>query len=72
MIRGRDEETMGDCDWGHRASRVKRLDTGGHSGVNLCPKHWRQEMKWRKMRNKDLEHSAQFDIKPFPKSRRRQ
>ena len=57
---------MNGCDYGHNAVKVARLDTGGHSGVFLCPKHWVVEMKWREQRNGRLEAANRFDILPYP------
>ena len=53
------------CDYGHFASKVHRLDTGGNSGVFLCQKHWNDEMAWRKERNKTLDGSTKFPIKKW-------
>ena len=50
------------CDYGHFANKVHRLNTGGNSGVYLCRKHWADEMKWRKERNKTLDPGAKFPI----------
>lgn len=50
------------CDYGHFAKKIRRLNTGGNSGVFLCQRHWKQEMKWRKQRNKTLEGKAKFPI----------
>lgn len=55
------------CDHGHETiGSVRRLDTGGGSGLFLCRKHWYSEMRWRKMRNKKLMRSARFSIRKFP------
>ena len=54
------------CDYGHQADKVRRLNTGGGSGVYLCKQHWGKEMDWRKMRNKTLHKSARFSIRKFP------
>ena len=60
------------CDYGHttKKGQVKRLDTGGGSGAWLCRKHWNDEMKWRKSRNKDLAPESKFPIVKFPGRRR--
>lgn len=54
------------CDFGHEAKKVRRLDTGGGSGAFLCKKHWEQEMRWRKQRNKELEKRNMFSIRKWP------
>ena len=49
-----------------KTGSVRRLDTGGGSGVYLCHRCWNKEMKWRKMRNETLTGKARFPIKKFP------
>lgn len=55
------------CDYGHETTaKIRRLSTGGGSGVYLCKKHWEKEMAWRKERNKTLTGKAKFPIRKFP------
>jgi len=54
------------CDYGHEATKVRRLSIGGGGGVFLCKKHWEKEMQWRKQRNKTLSRSARFSIRKWP------
>lgn len=54
------------CDYGHEATKVRRLNLGGGAGVNLCKKHWNEEMAYRKKRNKELSGSNKFPIRKFP------
>lgn len=49
-----------------RPNSIRRLGTGGGSGVYLCRKCWADEMKWRKMRNKKLMGDAKFPILKWP------
>lgn len=49
-----------------RPNSVRRLDTGGGSGLYLCRSCWGKEMAWRKQRNKTLEPFAKFPIRKFP------
>jgi len=58
--------TMKSCDQGHEATKVRRLSTGGGSGVYLCRAHWAKEMAWRKQRNKTLARSNRFSIRKWP------
>ena len=53
------------------AGKVRRLGTGGRSGVHLCRQCWATEMQWRKQRNKKLSGKAKFPIRQFPKSTKR-
>lgn len=63
--------TVNVCDYnGHQAKNVKRLDTGGGSGVFLCRTHWNKEMKWRKERNKSLAKENKFEIISWSKAPR--
>jgi len=48
------------------AGKIRRLNTGGHSGIFLCRKCWAKEMAWRKIRNETLEKSVRFPIIKFP------
>ncbi len=52
----------GFCDNCSRETRVKRLNTGGGSGVFLCRPCWAKEMAWRKQRNKTLARGLRFSI----------
>lgn len=49
---------------------IRRLNTGGGSGVYLCRQCWNKEMKWRKQRNKTLSRTARFPILKFPTNKR--
>lgn len=49
---------------------IRRLDTGGGSGIYLCRRCWKDEMKWRKMRNRKLIGDARFPIRKFPTNKR--
>lgn len=50
----------------HGPGRVRRLDLGGNSGIDLCRTCWQKEMAWRKLRNKTLKGDARFPILKFP------
>lgn len=64
------------CDkCGHRYDMVgpiRRLNTGGGSGIFLCRRCWKDEMKWRTAVNKgrNLKGSARFPILKFPTTKR--
>lgn len=49
---------------------IRRLNTGGGSGVYLCRQCWNKEMKWRKMRNRKLMGDVKFPIRKFPTNKR--
>ena len=57
--------TSNSCDYGHEG-KATRLDIGGHAGIFLCREHWATEMRWRKVRNQELEPQNQYDIIPYP------
>lgn len=57
---------MKTCDFGHDALAVRRLPTGGGSGIFLCKRHWAKEMQWRRMRNKELVRGTKFPIRKWP------
>lgn len=59
------------CDSCGKQKESYRLDTGGHSGVFLCKPCWSKEMRWRKQRNKKLSTEAKFDIKSYPKRKKK-
>jgi len=51
------------CDYGHEARKVKRLPLGGGTGIFVCYEHYKKEMKFRKMRNREgLKGESKFDI----------
>ena len=45
---------MGYCDKCSKEKKVRRLGTGGGSGIYLCDPCLKTEINWRKGRNKDL------------------
>jgi len=56
------------CDWGHeligygKKNVVKRLPLVGNSAIFVCHKHYLEEIKFRKARNKGLADEVKFDI----------
>lgn len=54
------------CDYGHEATKARRLNLGGGAGIFLCKTHWDREMRYRKERNKQLTGDARFPIRKFP------
>jgi len=54
------------CDNCGRETKTRRLDLGGHSGINLCRGCWSKEMAWRRARNKELSSDARFPIRKYP------
>ncbi len=63
-MRGKARNTA--CDFGHDATKVRRLSLGGGAGAYLCRTHWNQEMRYRKNRNKHLDKGSKFPVKKFP------
>jgi len=61
------------CDGGGRSfcehGPAARLETGGGSGLYLCPPCWAHEMEWRKERNRELDPSCMFAIREYPTPR---
>lgn len=53
----------GTCDNCGEHRKVRRLELGGGSGMNLCDKCLRKEIKWRRQRNKRLQGKAKFRTK---------
>jgi hypothetical protein len=45
---------MGYCDKCMRQTKTRRLELGGGSGINLCDSCLREEIAWRKERNKTV------------------
>lgn len=66
MAKKKRKVTMKACDYGHDAPAVRRLSIGGGAGIFLCKKHWAKEMRWRRMRNKQLARGAKFPIRKWP------
>jgi len=61
---------LNSCDGGYckepwRPKFVRRLDTGGSSGLFLCQECWKAEMEYRKERNKELAEDVQYQIIPW-------
>ena len=54
---------MGSCDGCSERRKVRRVELGGGSGINLCDKCLRKEIKWRRQRNKTLRGKAKFRTK---------
>jgi len=55
------------CDGSHAGGNngpmtVKRLSLGGGAGAYFCKRHWAQEMRWRRRRNRSLALGARFRI----------
>jgi len=56
------------CDYGHeltgyrKKNVVKRLPLVGSSAVFVCHKHYLEEIKFRKNRNRGLADEAKFDL----------
>ena len=52
------------CDkCGSKKKKTRRLELGSGSGMSLCNPCLKDEIKWRKMRNKTLTGKAQFRTK---------
>lgn len=69
-----DEADIGICDGCMETALVGRLKTGQGDAL-LCYDCWRKEMKWRHLRNVDLEESGDyvhpndyFEIETWPHS----
>jgi hypothetical protein len=53
------------CDGSHctkETGEVRRVETGGGSGVILCKDCFAVEMAWREYRNRELAEYAKFPI----------
>ena len=54
------------CDNCGNERKTRRLDLGGHSGINLCRGCWAKEMQYRRQRNKKLSGTSKFPIRKYP------
>jgi hypothetical protein len=58
--------THGSCDGCSRNTEVRDLHLPEHQVLTLCKSCWAKEMKWRKLRNQELDPRAKFPILGWP------